>query len=182
MMDYSKVLLFVSLTYQYKADNIFYSFNDSEVIMKIAIGCDHAGVAMKNEIAPVLKELGVEGEDYGTTTEESVDYPDFGEKVAELVSGGKVDRGILICGTGIGMSIVANKFPNVRAALCSESFSAQMSRLHNDANLLVLPGRVINGTTAADIVRIWFTTPFEGGRHQKRLDKIKAIEARLICK
>ena len=147
----------------------------------MAIGCDHAGVALKNEIIPILKELAVDWEDVGTKTEESVDYPDFGEKVSELVSNGKMERGILICGTGIGMSIVANKFPGVRAALCSEAFSATMSRLHNDANLLVLPGRIIDGKTAAEIVKVWFTTPFEGGRHQRRLDKIKEIEARL-CK
>lgn len=149
--------------------------------MKVAIGCDHAGVALKNEITPILKELAVDWEDVGTKTEESVDYPDFGEKVSELVSNGKMERGILICGTGIGMSIVANKFPGVRAALCSEAFSATMSRLHNDANLLVLPGRIIDGKTAAEIVKVWFATPFEGGRHQRRLDKIKEIESRL-CK
>jgi ribose 5-phosphate isomerase B len=149
--------------------------------MKVAIGCDHAGVALKNEITPILKELAVDWDDVGTKTEESVDYPDFGEKVSELVSNGKMERGILICGTGIGMSIVANKFPGVRAALCSEAFSATMSRLHNDANMLVLPGRIIDGKTAAEIVRVWFTTPFEGGRHQRRLDKIKEIESRL-CK
>ncbi len=149
--------------------------------MKIVVGCDHAGVALKNEITPVLKELNIAWEDVGTTTEESVDYPDFGERVSELVSTGKVDRGILICGTGIGMSIVANKFAGVRAALCSETYSAKMSRLHNDANVLVLPGRIINSQTAAEIVRVWFTTSFEGGRHQGRLNKIQAIEARL-CK
>lgn len=149
--------------------------------MKVAIGCDHAGVALKNEITPILDELNAEWEDFGTKTEDSVDYPDFGEKVSELVSKGKVDRGILICGTGIGMSIVANKFPGVRAALCSETYSAQMSRLHNDANLLVLPGRIIDSKKAAEIVTVWFRTPFEGGRHQRRLDKIKAIESRL-CK
>ncbi|RJQ15107.1 MAG: ribose 5-phosphate isomerase B [Nitrospiraceae bacterium] len=149
--------------------------------MKVAIGCDHAGVALKNEIVPVLSDLGIEWEDLGTKDEQSVDYPDFGEKVSDFVSKGRVDRGILICGTGIGMSIVANKFPNVRAALCSETYSAKMSRLHNDANLLVLPGRIIDGKTARDIVNVWFTTSFEGGRHQGRLDKIKAIESRL-CK
>ncbi len=149
--------------------------------MKIAIGCDHAGTALKNEILPVLKELSVEWINFGTDTEESVDYPDFGEKVSDAVSSGKVDRGILICGTGIGMSIVANKFTGVRAALCSETFSAKMSRLHNDANILVLPGRVIDKETAKEIVKVWFTTPFEGGRHQKRLDKIKTIEAKVKC-
>jgi ribose 5-phosphate isomerase B len=147
--------------------------------MKVAIGCDHAGVSLKNEILPVLKELAVEWKDFGTTTEESVDYPDFGERVSEEVSKNNVERGILICGTGIGMSIVANKFLGIRAALCHDSYSAEMSRLHNDANLLVLPGKIIGKETAKKIVRIWFTTPFEGGRHQKRLDKIKAIETRM---
>jgi len=149
--------------------------------MKIAIGCDHAGTALKKEILPILKELSIEWEDFGTYSEEPVDYPDFGEKVSEAVSKGMIDRGILICGTGIGMCIVANKFPGVRAALCSEEYSAKMSRLHNDANLLVLPGRIIDKEVAKKIVRIWFTTPFEGGRHQRRLDKIKAIEARFRC-
>ncbi len=147
--------------------------------MKIAIGCDHAGVALKNEITPILEELNVEWEDFGTKDEESVDYPDFGEKVSMAVSNEDVDRGILICGTGIGMSIVANKFPNVRAALCSEDYSAKMSRLHNNSNMLVLPGRVIDTDTAKQIVKMWFQTDFEGGRHQKRLDKIKAIEERV---
>jgi ribose 5-phosphate isomerase B len=147
--------------------------------MKIAIGCDHAGVAMKNDILPLLDKLDVEWEDFGTKDEESVDYPDFGEKVSKAVSSGSVDRGVLICGTGIGMSIVANKFPNIRAALCSEDYSAKMSRLHNNANMLVLPGRVINVDTAKAIVKSWFETEFEGGRHQKRLDKISAIEKRL---
>lgn len=150
--------------------------------MRTAIGCDHAGVALKNELTPLLEELHVEWEDYGTKEEVSVDYPDFGEKVSDAVSSGKIERGILICGTGIGMSIVANKFPGVRAALCSEDYSAKMSRLHNDANILVLPGRVIDTETAKGIVKIWFTTEFEGGRHQKRLDKITAIEERLRTK
>ncbi|MBI4686775.1 MAG: ribose 5-phosphate isomerase B [Nitrospirae bacterium] len=149
--------------------------------MKIAIGCDHGGTALKKEILPVLKELSIEWEDFGTDTDESVDYPDFGERVSQAVSNGKVDRGILICGTGIGMTIVANKFPRVRAALCNEIYCAKMSRLHNDANLLVLGGRIVDKETARQIVQIWFTTPFEGGRHQRRLDKIRAIEAKLKC-
>jgi len=149
--------------------------------MKIAIGCDHAGVELKNGILPVLKSLSIICEDVGTYEEISVDYPDFGEKVSEMVSKGEVERGILICGTGIGMSIVANKFPGVRAALCHEEYSAEMSRLHNDANILILPGRIIDKEKAAGIVKVWFSTSFEGGRHQKRLDKIKAIEERLIC-
>jgi len=150
--------------------------------MKIAIGCDHAGVALRDKILPALKELSIEWEDFGTKDEESVDYPDFGEKVSKAVSRGIVDRGILICGTGIGMSIVANKFPGIRAALCSEAYSAKMSRLHNDANILVLPGRIIDNITAREIVKVWFTTPFESGRHQKRLDKIKAIETKVKCR
>lgn len=144
--------------------------------MKVAIGCDHAGVSMKNALVPVLDELSIEWEDFGTKDEESVDYPDFGEKVSEAVSKGIVERGILICGTGIGMSIVANKVPGIRAALCQEDYSAKMSRLHNDANVLVLPGRIIDKEKAGAIVKTWFTTDFEGGRHQKRLDKIKDIE------
>jgi ribose 5-phosphate isomerase B len=147
--------------------------------MKVAIGCDHAGITMKHEIAPLLEELGAEIEDFGTNSEESCDYPEYGEKVAEAVSNGSADRGVLVCGTGIGMSIVANKFPGVRAALCSEDYSAKMSRMHNDANLLVLPGRIINNETARDIVRTWYKTEFEGGRHQRRLDKITAIESKL---
>ena len=147
--------------------------------MKIAIGCDHAGFALKNEITQILEGFNIEWEDFGTKDEESVDYPDFGEKVSSAVSKGNVDRGILICGTGIGMSIVANKFPGVRAALCSEDYSAKMSRLHNDANLLVLPGRVIDKETAMQIVKMWFKTDFEGGRHQRRLDKITDIEERI---
>ncbi len=144
--------------------------------MKVAIGCDHAGVSMKNALVPVLDELSIEWEDFGTKDEESVDYPDFGEKVSEAVSKGIVDRGILICGTGIGMSIVANKVHGIRAALCQEDYSAKMSRLHNDANVLVLPGRIIDKKKAGEILKTWFTTDFEGGRHQKRLDKIKDIE------
>jgi len=149
--------------------------------MRAAIGCDHAGIGLKNEILPILEELAIEWKNFGTDSEESVDYPDFGERVAEEVSKGNFDRGILICGTGIGMSIVANKFPGIRAALCNDAYSAKMSRLHNDANVLILPGRVIDNEVAKIIVKIWFSTPFEGGRHQRRLDKIKAIEAKLKC-
>ena len=149
--------------------------------MRAAIGCDHAGIGLKNEILPILEELAIEWKNFGTDSEESVDYPDFGERVAEEISKGNFDRGILICGTGIGMSIVANKFPGIRAALCNDAYSAKMSRLHNDANVLILPGRVIDNEVAKIIVKIWFSTPFEGGRHQRRLDKIKAIEAKLKC-
>jgi len=144
--------------------------------MKIAIGSDHAGFGLKEDVLALLKETGSEVIDCGTNTTASVDYPDFGEKVSRMVSAGEVDRGILICGTGIGMSMVANKFPNVRAALCNDLFSAKMSRLHNDANILVLGGRIIGKDLAAEIVRTWLDTAFEGDRHMRRLQKIKKIE------
>ncbi len=147
--------------------------------MKIGIGCDHAGLELKNEILTLLKDLGFECVDFGTTSPQSVDYPDFGEKVSEAVSSGGVERGILICGTGIGMSIVANKFPHVRASLCNELFTARMSRLHNDANILVLGGRIVGKDLAKEIVRTWISTPFEGERHCLRLKKINLIEERL---
>ncbi len=149
------------------------------MFIKAVIGCDHTGVDLKNEILPLLRDIDVELTNFGTTSTKSVDYPDFGEKVSHEVSKGIAERGILICGTGIGMSIVANKFPGVRAALCCDTYSAKMSRLHNDANLLVLPGRIIHKNDAREIVKIWFTTPFEGGRHQRRLDKIKIIESKV---
>jgi len=144
--------------------------------MAVVIGCDHAGLELKLELIALLKEMGEVFLDSGTDNLQSVDYPDFGERVAEAVSSGKVEKGILICGTGIGMSIVANKFPNVRASLCNDLFTAKMSRLHNDANILVIGGRIVGKDLAREIVRLWFLTPFEGGRHTKRLDKIKKIE------
>jgi len=154
--------------------------------MTIAIGCDHAGIELKKEILSLLQELHLEYIDYGTDGPQSVDYPDFGEKVSEAVSAGKIEKGILICGTGIGMSIVANKFPGVRASLCNELFTAKMSRLHNDANILVLGGRIVGKDLAKEIVKTWVSTPFEGERHTRRLDKISHIEGRLqkhgICK
>jgi ribose 5-phosphate isomerase B len=144
--------------------------------MKIAIGSDHAGFGLKEEVRGLLKGGNFEVIDCGTDNTASVDYPDYGEKVSRMVSAGEVDRGILICGTGIGMSMVANKFPNVRAALCNDLFCARMSRLHNDANILVLGGRIIGKDLAAEIVRTWLDTPFEGDRHMRRLQKIKKIE------
>jgi ribose 5-phosphate isomerase B len=146
---------------------------------KIAIGSDHAGFGLKEDVLGLLGSLDIAIVDCGTNTTESVDYPDFGAKVAELVSSGEVERGILICGTGIGMSMVANKYPKVRAALCNDLFSAKMSRMHNDANVLVLGGRVIGKDLASEIVKVWLTTPFEGERHLKRLNKIKNIEEKL---
>ena len=147
--------------------------------MKIALGCDHAGFGLKEEIVSLLNSLKIEFVDCGTDSTASVDYPDFGEKVSRLVSSGKIERGILICGTGLGMSMVANKFPNVRASLCNDLFTAKMSRLHNDANVLVLGGRVIGKDLAYEIVKTWVSTPFEGDRHMKRLNKIKKIEESL---
>lgn len=146
---------------------------------KIAIGSDHAGFGLKEEILGLLKGLDIDIVDCGTNTTESVDYPDFGARVSELVSAGEAERGILVCGTGLGMSMVANKYPNVRAALCNDLFSAKMSRLHNDANILVMGGRVIGKDLAAEIVKVWLSTPFEGERHLKRLNKIKKIEEKL---
>lgn len=147
--------------------------------MKLGIGCDHAGLELKNEILSLLEDLGFECVDFGTDSTQSVDYPDFGEKVSEAVSSGEIERGILICGTGIGMSIVANKFSQVRASLCNELFTARMSRLHNNANILVLGGRIVGKDLAKEIVRTWISTPFEGERHALRLRKITLIEDRL---
>jgi ribose 5-phosphate isomerase B len=151
--------------------------------MKLAIGADHGGYILKKEIVDFLSKIGnIEVTDYGTSGPESVDYPDYGRKVSEAVSNGAVDRGILICGTGIGMSIVANRFPHVRAALCHDNFTARMSRLHNDANVLVMGERVIGRGVALDIVKAWLETEFEGSRHRRRLDKIRDIEKSLTSK
>ncbi|MDH5526363.1 MAG: ribose 5-phosphate isomerase B [Nitrospirota bacterium] len=143
----------------------------------ILIGSDHAGVALKARIIDLIQgELGYAARDCGAFTEESVDYPDFGALVAGGVSRGEAARGILICGTGIGMSIIANKFNGVRAALCHNDMTARMSREHNDANILVIGERVVDEATALGIVRTWFATGFEGGRHQRRIDKIHDLE------
>lgn len=144
--------------------------------MKLAIASDHAGFGLKNRIVRYLAESKVETVDFGTDGRDSVDYPDYAIQVAESVSKGKIDRGILICGTGIGMSITANKFPGVRAALCHNAVTAEASRRHNDANVLVLGERVLDEEMAVQIVRIWLETDFEAGRHQRRLDKIRAVE------
>jgi ribose 5-phosphate isomerase B len=151
--------------------------------MKLAIGCDHGGFELKEEILKFIKAVAnIQVSDFGPAGKESVDYPDFGAKVADAVSKGTMDRGILICGTGIGMSIVANRYSNVRAALCHDHFTAQMSREHNDANVLVMGERVIGKGVALDIVKTWLDTEFAGGRHQKRLDKIKDIERSVSMK
>ena len=140
--------------------------------MKIVIGSDHAGFDLKE----ALKESFEGMVDIGTYSEDPVDYPDFAARVARAISSGEFKRGILICGSGVGMSIVANKFPGVRAALCTDTDVARMSRMHNDANILVLAGRRTDVETAAAIVRVWSNTEFEGGRHKRRLDKINNIE------
>jgi len=146
--------------------------------MKIAIGSDHAGVTLKDRIRQLLDELHVAHQDFGTNGSDPVDYPDYGAKVAEAVSTGVADRGILICGSGVGMSIVANKFPRVRAALCSDPQVAKTSRAHNDANVLVLAERVLDPEGGLAIVRAWLDTPFDGGRHARRLEKIAELERR----
>ncbi|MEW6593395.1 MAG: ribose 5-phosphate isomerase B [Thermodesulfobacteriota bacterium] len=137
--------------------------------MKVVIGCDHGGLLLKNGIVAVLTNLGHQIEDVGTFTSDSVDYPEFAKTVCAKVQDGSCQRGILICGTGIGMSMVANRFENIRAALCHELFTARMSREHNDANVLCLGARVIGPGLAEEIVRVWMTTDFAGGRHLKRI-------------
>ena len=133
---------------------------------QIVIGSDHAAYQLKEKIRQYIIERGIDINDVGTYSEDSVDYVDFGIKVSTMVSTGKYERGILLCGTGLGMSMVANKFPHVRAALCNDLFSAIMSRRHNNSNILVMGGRVIGEELAREIVRAWLETPFEGGRHQ----------------
>ncbi len=143
----------------------------------IVIGSDHGGLEMKEALKSVLASRKMALDDLGTNNSDSVDYPDFAEKVAGTVSCGDAELGILICGTGIGMSIVANKFPGVRAALATDEFMAQMAKEHNNANILVLGGRVLSIELATRMVNVWLDTAYEGGRHQLRLDKISRVEA-----
>jgi len=146
--------------------------------LKIAIGSDHGGYNLKETIKKHLEEKGVEYQDFGTSGNESVDYPQFGMKVAEAVKSGEFDRGIVCCGTGIGISISANKVPGIRCAVVSDTFSAEMSRAHNNANVLALGERVIGEGLALKIVDIWLETDFEGGRHERRVGKIGDIEVK----
>ena len=146
--------------------------------MKIAIGSDHGGYTLKELIITNLKEKGYDVADYGTDSTKSVDYPEFGEKVAIAVKNGEADRGIVICGTGIGISISANKVPGIRAALASDTYSARMSREHNDANILALGARVIGPDLAMEIVNVWISTEFAGDRHMRRVNQITEIEER----
>lgn len=142
----------------------------------IAIGSDHGGLQLKDAVINYLLSRGLTVDDLGTNNEDSVDYPDFGARVANAVSSQIIAKGILICGTGIGMSITANKFPGIRAALVWDDFTAQMAKEHNDANILVLGGRVLTIEDACRMVGVWLDTAFAGGRHQGRLDKITQIE------
>ncbi|CAH1193446.1 Putative sugar phosphate isomerase YwlF [Paenibacillus plantiphilus] len=147
--------------------------------MKIAIGADHGGYRLKEELVPLIQSLGHEVEDVGCSCEQSVDYPDYALPVCELVSQGKADRGILICGTGIGMSIAANKFTGIRCALVHDMFSAKATREHNDTNVLAMGERVIGPGLAQEIVRIWLETPFsQAERHVGRLNKVMQIESK----
>jgi len=134
---------------------------------------------LKEAIKPFLRGLGHEVQDFGTHDETSVDYPEFGEAVASAVAEGGADRGILVCGTGIGMCMVANKHPGIRAALCHDLYTARLSREHNDANILVLGGRVVGKGLALEMVRVWLETEFLGGRHSRRLQKMREWEERL---
>jgi ribose 5-phosphate isomerase B len=140
----------------------------------IIMGSDHAAFELKEKIKKYLENQGIEIEDAGTYGETSVNYADYGKKVAGAVSEGRFSRGILMCGTGLGMSMTANRFPKVRAALCTDIFSAKMSRLHNDSNILVLGGRVTGDILAFEIVQTWLDTEFEGGRHLERIISIDA--------
>ena len=145
--------------------------------MKITIGSDHGAVQLKEEVKMVLKEFGeIEVKDVGTFGTDSVDYPDIAEKVCADVTSGAADRGIVLCGTGIGISIAANKIKGIRAALCNDVYSARMSREHNNANVLAMGGRVTGFGPAGEIVRVWVATEFAGGRHERRVNKIMALE------
>ena len=142
----------------------------------IAIASDHGGFSLKVDIVSFLNELGYEVKDMGPKNQNPVDYPDYGIRIAQVVTQNTGSRGILICGTGIGMSIVVNRFPGIRGTLCSDLYTAKLCRKHNDSNILIMGGRVVGHGLAREIVSVWLNTPFEGGRHQKRLDKINQLD------
>lgn len=144
--------------------------------MRLAVASDHGAVALKAEVLKTLSRLGVEAEDLGTHTEDSVDYPDYARLVAERVGQGKIDGGILMCGTGIGMSIAANKVKGVRAAVVTSEYTARMAKEHNNANIICMGGRTTEAGLAGKMVEIWLKTKFSGERHQRRIDKISALE------
>lgn len=146
--------------------------------MKVIIASDHAGLELRRELVKALQELRVEVDDVGPTSAESVDYPDYARLVSRAVAEGNDIRGVLVCGTGMGMAIMANKHPGIRAALCTDEFVARMARAHNDANVLCLGQRVVGAGLARSILEAFLATPFEGGRHQRRLDKIREAESR----
>jgi ribose 5-phosphate isomerase B len=149
---------------------------------KIAIASDHGGFELKETVIAYLLNDGWEIDDLGPSNEGSVDYPDYGIKLAKIISNKKVERGIIICGTGVGMSIVVNRFSAIRGTLCSDIYTAKMCRKHNDSNVLIMGGRVIGKGLALEIVDTWLNTSFEGGRHQRRLNKINEIDANLKSK
>ena len=142
----------------------------------IAIACDHGGLKLKETVKAHLQEKGYEVRDFGTNSTDSCDYPDFGAPAARAVAAGECEKGILICTTGIGMSIVANKIPGIRCGLCSDPLSASLTRRHNDTNVLAMSAGIIGSNLALEIVDVWLTTAFEGGRHQRRIDKVMALE------
>ena len=142
----------------------------------IVIASDHGGFSLKVDIVSFLKELGYEVNDMGPKNQNSVDYPDYGIRIAQAVTQNTNSRGIVICGTGIGMSIVVNRFTGIRGTLCSDLYTAKLCREHNDSNILIMGGRVVGYGLAREIVKVWLSTPFEGGRHQKRLDKINQFD------
>ena len=144
----------------------------------IALGSDHAGRGLKEEIKKLLDERGLEYTDFGTDTDDSCDYPVYGYAAASAVASGKCDRGLLFCGTGVGISLAANKVKGIRCVVCSEPYSAKMSRLHNNSNMLALGSRVVGTELARMIVETWLDADFEGGRHQRRVDMITALENR----
>jgi|RhiMetdeSRZDD1v2_1073273.scaffolds.fasta_scaffold581713_3 ribose 5-phosphate isomerase B len=143
--------------------------------IRIGIGSDHAGFRLKEAVKRWLIEQAYPVRDFGTSGEEACDYPDFAIALAEAMAAGEVERGVLVCGTGVGMSIVANKFPHLRAAVCHDPTTARFSRAHNDANVLTLGSRITGEMVALDIVNAWLQTPFEGGRHSRRLAKIDGL-------
>ena len=149
---------------------------------KIAIASDHGGFDLKKSIVSFLLNKGWVVDDFGAPSTDPVDYPDYGIKLAQAIIDKKFVRGILICGTGIGMSVIVNRFPGIRGTLCSDVYTAKMSREHNDSNILIMGGRVIGPGLAIEILDTWLNTEFEGGRHQRRLDKIKNIDAKLKTK
>ena len=149
---------------------------------KIAIASDHGGFDLKENIIAYLIKKGLEVDNFGAHSADSVDYPDYGTKLAQAIIDKKFVRGILICGTGVGMSIVVNRFPGIRGTLCSDVYTAKMCREHNDSNILIMGGRVIDVSLAIEILETWLNTEFEGGRHQRRLDKINQIETNLKTK